>query len=228
INPINGFKKFFALKSLVELTKGILKLIVVGGIAYWTLMEHRDRYLYLVYGSVGDIMFFIGSLMFQLVLRTLAALLAMAILDLIYQRWQFKKDMKMTKEEVKEEAKQMEGDPLVKGAIKSLQQTRSRERMMSNVEEADVVVTNPVHLAVAMKYDPEETGAPIVLAKGARILAEKIKEIATEHKIPIIENKPLARSLYKLGQIGKEIPFELFHTVAEVFAYVYQMKNRMN
>ena len=117
---------------------------------------------------------------------------------------------------------------MVKSTIRSLQQARSRERMMDHVQEADVVVTNPVHLAVALKYNPEEVGAPVVVAKGVRLLAERIKEIAREHGIPVIENEPLAQSLYKLAEIGKEIPMELFQTVAEVLAHVYQMRNRMN
>ncbi|MFQ5750511.1 MAG: flagellar biosynthesis protein FlhB [bacterium] len=228
LNPLSGFKKFFSLRSFIELLKGILKLLIVGLITYWTIMGQKDRYLTLIYESVGEIINFIGSVIFQIALRTTAALLVLAIFDLIYQRWQYKKDLMMTKQEVKEELKQAEGDPLIKSTIKSLQFARSRERMMNNVPQADVVVTNPTKLAVALKYDSVKMNAPVVVAKGARLLAQRIKEIAKEHDIPIIENKPLAQSLYKICQVGKEIPFEFFHTVAEVFAYVYQLKNRMN
>lgn len=226
LNPITGFSKFFNLKSSVELVKGIFKLIVVGGIAYVTLKSHEDDYLKLIHADIADIISFIGTVMFQLGVRTLGALLVLAILDLIYQRWQFKKDMKMSKEEVKDESKQAEGDPQVKTAIRSLQLSRARQRMMDKVPEADVVITNPTELAIALKYDPENMGAPVIVAKGQRLIARKIREVAAKHSIPIYENKPLARSLYKLGQIGKEVPIELFHAVAEVFAYVYRLRNR--
>jgi len=226
LNPLTGFKKFVSPKSFVELVKGILKLLIVGLIAYWTIMSQKERYLYLIYADVGEIVLFIASIVFLVAIRTVGALVVLALLDLFYQKWQYKKDMRMTKEQVKDEQKQAEGDPLVKSQIKSLQQSRSRERMMGAVVEADVVITNPARLAVALKYDLEEMPAPMVLAKGARRLAKRIREIAQEHDIPIVENKPLAQSLYKIGEVGKEIPYELFHVVAEVFAYVFQMKNR--
>lgn len=226
LNPLAGFKKFVSPKSFVELLKGILKLLIVGLIAYRTIISQKERYLALIYADVGEIALFIASIVFQVALRTIGALVVLAILDLFYQRWQYKKDMRMTKEQVKEEHKQAEGDPLVKSQIKSLQQSRSRERMMDAVAEADVVITNPIRLAVALKYDMEEMTTPIMLAKGARRLAQRIREIAQEHDIPIVENKPLAQSLYKIGEVGKEIPYDLFHAVAEVFAYVFQMKDR--
>ncbi|MCH6559808.1 flagellar biosynthesis protein FlhB [candidate division KSB1 bacterium] len=226
LNPLTGFKKFVSPKSFVELVKGILKLLIVGLIAYWTIMSQKERYLYLIYADVGEIVLFIASIVFQVAIRTIGALVVLALLDLFYQKWQYKKDMRMTKEQVKEEQKQAEGDPLVKSQIKSLQQSRSRERMMGAVAEADVVITNPARLAVALKYDLEEMTAPMILAKGARRLAKRIREIAQEHDIPIVENKPLAQSLYKIGEVGKEIPYDLFHAVAEVFAYVFQMKKR--
>lgn len=226
MNPLTGFKKFVSPKSLVELLKGILKLLIVGFISYSTIMGEEDRYLLLINAHVGEIIAFIGSIVFQVAIRTTAALLILAIFDLYYQRWQYKKDMRMTKEEVKEEQKQAEGDPLVKGQIRSMQQTRARQRMMDAVPEADVVITNPTQLAIALKYDIEAMGAPVILAKGARHLAKKIREVALEHDIPIVENKPLAQSLYKIGEVGNEIPYELFHAVAEVFAYVFQMKQK--
>lgn len=226
VNPIAGFKKFFSLRSLIELAKGILKLLIVSAVAYWTIMEQKDRYLFLVNDEVGEIMQFLGAVTFQIFLRTTIALLGLAIVDLLYQRWQYKKDMMMTKQEVKEEQKQAEGDPLVKSTIRSLQQSRSRNRMMDSVPDADVVVTNPTQFAVALKYEGESMSAPVVLAKGARLLAQKIREIAEENEIPIVENKPLAQSLYKTCEVGKEVSAELFHAVAEVLAHVYQMKGR--
>lgn len=228
LNPITGMKKFVSPKSLVELVKGFFKIAIVGTIAYRTLMGYSDVYLRLVNAELVAIMSFIATVMLQLGLRISAVLLFLAILDLAYQRWQFKKDMKMSKTEVKEESKQAEGDPLVKGAIRSMQQQRARERMMEKVPDADVVITNPTQLAIALKYDPESMQAPLVLAKGARLMAQRIREIAKEHNIPILENKPLARSLFKLCEIGKEVPAELFKAVAEVFAYVYALKNRNN
>lgn len=228
INPIKGLSKFFKLKSFVELVKGLLKLTIIGIIAYNTLIDHQDDYPLLLYYTPSQIISFIATVMFELAMRTLGALLILAFLDLMYQRWQYKRDMRMSKQDIKDESKQAEGNPEVKGAIRAMQQKRARERMMDKVPEADVVITNPTRLAVALQYDPANMDAPIVLAKGARLIAKKIKEIAAEHGVPIYENKPLARSLYKLADVGKAIPFELFHVVAEVFAYVHQLKNRRN
>jgi flagellar biosynthetic protein FlhB len=226
INPLPGFKRFVSLKSFAELAKGILKLTILGIISYQTIKGHQDEYLLLMHQDVQTILFFIVRVMFQIAMRATVALFILAVMDLLYQRWQYKKDLKMTKQEVKDEQKQAEGDPLVKGQIRSLQLARARERMMEKVPQADVVVTNPTRLAVALKYNPEDMGAPVVLAKGARLIAQRIKEIAIQNDIPIYENKPLAQSLFKMCEIGKEIPFELFHAVAEVFAYVYQMKKK--
>lgn len=225
INPISGFKKFFSLKSLTELLKGILKLLVVGTIAYWTLWGEKEHFFLLVNESVRNILSFIGELVYKVVIRMIAALFVLAIFDLIYQRWQHNKDLKMSKEEVKDEAKEGEVDARVKNAMRSIQLTKARQRMMQSVPQADVVVTNPTELAIALKYDLETMNAPIVLAKGARLIAQKIKEIAMEHDIPIYENRPLAQSLYKICEVGKEIPFELYQAIAEVFAYVYQSKH---
>jgi flagellar biosynthetic protein FlhB len=218
LNPITGFKRLFALKSLVELVKGILKILIVGLIAYAVITSEKDNYLLLMNESVGNILIFASKLVFRIAIYATAALLVLAIFDFVYQKWQYKKNLMMTKQEVKEEAKEAEGDPLIKSTIRSIQRARARQRMMESVPEADVVVTNPTELAVALKYDPETMAAPEVVAKGARLIAQKIKEIATEHGIPIYENKPLAQSLYKMSTIGNQIPFELFHAVAEVFA----------
>ena len=179
-----------------------------------------------MHASIGKILFFISNMLFQIAIRTTGALFFLALADLLYQRWQYKKDLKMTKQEVKDEMKQAEGDPQVKSHIRSLQLSRARERMMQKVAEADVVITNPTRLAVALKYDLENMDAPVVLAKGARLIAQRIRQLALEHDIPIVENKPLAQSLFKMCEVGREIPFELFHAVAEVFAYVYHLKNK--
>jgi flagellar biosynthetic protein FlhB len=226
LNPISGLKKFASPKSLIELAKGIIKIVIVSLIAYPAVMEHQDEYMALIYADIEEILRFVASVVFSVMMRTTVVLIIFALFDLLYQRWQFKRDMRMTKQQVKDEARQAEGDPLVKGQIRSMQLLRARERMMEKVPQADVVVTNPVRLAIALKYAPDKMNAPVVLAKGARLIAKRIRELALEHDIPIYENKPLARSLYKLAKVGKEIPYELFHAVAEVFAYVYQLKNR--
>ncbi|RMD93827.1 MAG: flagellar biosynthesis protein FlhB [Calditrichaeota bacterium] len=228
INPLAGFKRMFSLKSFVELSKGIFKVAIVGLIAYWTIIHHKQSFVLLANESVAQILNFSSSLVFRLVLNTSMALLVLAILDFMYQKWQYKKDLMMTKQEVKEEQKETEGDPLIKSTIRSLQRARARERMMQNAAEADVVVTNPTELAVALKYDPEVMQAPTVVAKGARLLAQRIKEIARQNDIPIYENKPLARSLFKMCEVGEQIPFELYHAVAEVLAYVYQLRHKNN
>jgi len=228
LNPITGLKKIVSPKSLVELIKGLIKLSIVGVIAYTTLMSHEGEYMLLAYASIYNIINFISSLVYTLGLRIAIALVFFAILDFAYQKWQFKREMKMSKVEIKDEHKQAEGDPLLKSQIRSLQLQRARVRMMDAVPEADVIITNPTHIAIALKYDPGKSAAPIVLAKGARKIAEKIKAVALENGIPIVENKPLARSLLKTCEIGKEVPLELFKAVAEVFAYVYSLRNRNN
>ncbi|RMF69094.1 MAG: flagellar biosynthesis protein FlhB [Calditrichaeota bacterium] len=226
LNPIKGVKKFFSLRALVDLVKNLLKVAIISVVAYNTIIKYREEYLLTINESVPEIVAFIGLMMFRVAIRTAVVLFFLAILDLIYQRWQHRKDLMMTKQEVQEERKQQEGSQQVKSAMRSLQLSRARERMMQRVAQADVVITNPTELAIALKYDPEEMNAPVVLAKGARLLAQRIRELARENGIPIYENKPLARSLYKLAEVGKEIPIELFHAVAEVFAYVYRLKNK--
>lgn len=153
-------------------------------------------------------------------------MMGFALLDYLYQRWEFEKSIRMSKQEVKEEYRQSEGDPLIKSRIKRLQREMARKRMMANVPRADVVITNPTHLAVAIQYDQEQMNAPIVLAKGAGYVAEKIKEIATENKVPIVENKPVAQVLYKITNIGDIIPEDLYRAVAEILAHVYSLKEK--
>jgi len=226
INPISGFKRYATARPYVDLIKGILKIIILAWITYRTLKTHERDFFLLAQKEIIDIVMFIGKVMFLIAMKTTAALFVLAVFDLIYQRRQYKKDLRMTKQQIKEEMKQAEGDPEIKRQIRSIQLSKARERMMDLVKEADVVITNPTHLAVALKYDTDTMSTPVVVAKGARLIAEKIKAIAKEHNIPVLENKPLARSLFKLCEVGAEIPFELFHAVAEIFAYVYQLKNK--
>jgi len=229
LNPVNGLKKLFSLNSIVELLKSLLKFIIVGFIAYSVLKRHTEDYLLLFSSTVPKAVNFFGSVVFELTVKIAVILLILAIGDYFYQKYSYEKRIMMTKQEVKDEWKDYEGDPRVKSRIRSLQFQMARRRMMSSVPEATVVVTNPVFIAVALKYEPKKrTDAPVVVAKGKRKVAEKIKVIAIQYNVPIVENKPLARSLYESCEVGMEIPFTLYHAVAEVLAYVYQMRKDNN
>ncbi len=226
LNPVTGFQRFFSVRSLVELGKSILKLLFVGLALYFTLQSASLQTPWMFFMPTNQIIGEMGRLLNDLFFAAAMALLAIGLADFFYQRWDHEQSLKMTKEEVKEEAKQQEGDPKVKGKIRELMIRSSLKRMMKSVPEADVVITNPVHLAVAIKYDRAQNSAPIVVAKGARKVAERIKEIAAENGVPIVENKPLARALFKSVDIGMEIPVDLYKAVAEVLAYVYRIKNK--
>ncbi len=226
LDPIKGIKKLFSLRSLVELIKMVFKIIFIGCVAFLTLRGEVDTIPSLIQMGVGDILGFIGRVSLKLCFFTCLTLIFIAALDYAYQRYQHEKDLKMTKQEVKDELKQREGDPKVKARIRRVQIEMSQRRMMEMVPEADVIITNPTNLAIALKYDPEGMIAPRVLAKGARFIAERIKNIAEKHGIPIIENKPLAQTLFKVVEIGDFIPVNLYRAVAEILAYVYRLKNK--
>jgi flagellar biosynthetic protein FlhB len=228
LNPASGIKRIFSLKSLVELVKSILKIIVVGWIAYGVISAHLKEFPALVDLEVGQILVFIGQVAFKITLYVCLALVLMAALDFIYQRWQFEENLKMTKQEVKDEHKQVEGDPKVKGRIRSMQREVAMRRMMEAVPDADVVITNPTHFAIALRFDAENMVAPRVVAKGADHIAARIREIAAEHDVPLVENKPLAQALYRMVELGDYIPAELYRAVAEVLAYVYRLKGRFS
>jgi flagellar biosynthesis protein FlhB len=224
LNPIAGFQNLFSLRSFVELVKSFLKIGIIGYIAYAIIKKELAGLPLLSTMSCQGIFFSICTVSYKILLRSTIALLIMAILDYIYQRYEINKSLMMTKEEVKEEMRQSEGDPKIKAQIRKVQQRIARQRMMSNVPHADVVITNPQHLAIALKYDPEGMEAPKVIAKGAGYVAQKIKEIARENGIPLVENKPLAQLLYKTIEIGEMIPPHLYQAVAEILAYVYRLK----
>lgn len=226
LDPVNGLKKKFSLMSLVELLKSIVKLLIIGFLAWFAVRGELDRLVHLYDFTVGQIMLYLMKVVFKIFLWVIIPMMAMAIVDYLYQKWQFEEKLKMTKQEVKEEHKQTEGDPQIKSRIKTLQYEAARKRMMSDVPKADVIVTNPTHIAVAIKYDPLTMKAPKVVAKGAGVIAEKIKEIAATSRVPIIENKELARNLYKTVSIGSEIPGNFYRAVAEVLAYVFKMKGK--
>jgi flagellar biosynthesis protein FlhB len=226
INPIQGFQRLFSVRSLVELAKSLLKMALVGGVVYWTIRSQFDRVYSLVRVPVEALGANIGNIVEHVFLMAALSLIILGILDYIYNRYEFEKSLKMTKEEVKEEAKQADGDPKIKGKIRELMFKASFRRMMKKLPEADVVITNPTHYAVALRYDRKSSRAPVVIAKGARLVALRIKEVAKEHGIPIVENPPLARALYAAADIGQEIPVELYKAVAEVLAYVYRLKRK--
>lgn len=221
----SGLKKiFFSSRSIFELAKNFAKIILLGSIIFTTLYSNMESVL-----SVGEKPFMeIGSLMSGLALEILLKMgiiyIIIAIADYIYQKWKFKEDMKMTKQEVKDEHKQMEGDPKVKGQFRSLMRQRVRKAMINAVSEADVVITNPTHFAVAIKYDQDMMGAPRVIAKGADFIAMQIREKAKENDVVIYEEPPLARALYYNVEVNQEIPENLFRAVAEILAYVYSLK----
>lgn len=223
IDPIKGLKRIFAKRSLVELGKSIFKLIIVGWAAFSTIKEDFSRLLPLLYQEKIQIISLLGETSFKVIVRCCWVIAILAILDYFYQKWEFEQKLKMTKQEVKEEFKQTEGDPMVKGKIRSAQREMARRRMMEEVPKADVVITNPTHFSVALKYDAAKMASPKIVAKGANRIAFRIREVATENGIPIVENKPLAQNLYKL-ELGDEIPSEFYQAVAEVLAYVYSLK----
>ncbi len=225
LDLIKGLKKLLSTQSLVALARNIIKLVIIGWIAYTAIRAESKHFVSVLDGDVYNLLSFAGQAAFHIALKIALALLVLAILDYAYQKWDFEKSIRMTKQEIKEEVKQYEGSPITRQRVRRVQQELSRMRMTREIPKADVVVTNPVHLAVALKYDTENMGAPTVVAKGARLLAEKIKEIAREHNIPIVENKPLARALYQAVEIGMQIPANLYKAVAEVLAYVYRLKN---
>lgn len=226
ISPISGFKRMFSKRSFVELLKGILKILIAGFISYFEVKRRIAEYIQLSDMEPVSILQFGAHAAFVLGIKIALVLLVMALFDFMFQRWDHSKKIMMTRQEIKEELKQMEGDPLVKARIRSIQREMARTRMMQEVPKADVVITNPVKLAIALKYNPLEMNAPLVIAKGARKVAEKIKEIAREHGIPIVEDKPLTQALYKVVDVGDEIPEKFFQAVAEILAYVYKLKNK--
>ncbi len=226
-NPINGFKRFFSKDSLVELLKSFAKIILITWMAYSAVADDTRQLLLLYDMNLMQAIMLVGSIILNAGMKISVAYFIIGIIDYIYQKWKFKDEMKMTKQEVKDEYKNSEGDPQIKGKQRARMREASQRRMMQDVPKADVVITNPTHYAVALKYDAEQSQAPVVLAKGADHLALQIKEKAKEADIEIVENKPLARMLYANVEVGEEIPPELYQTVAEILAAVYRLKNKI-
>lgn len=224
LSPLNGFKRIFSVKQLVELFKSIAMMIVIGIMVYTTVKKEMNLLLTFYDITLYTALSAIGNIVVDLGIKISAVFLVIGFVDLLYQRHKFKTDNMMTKQEVKDEFKNSEGDPQVKGQIRRKMQEISRRRMMQQLPEADVVITNPTHFAVALKYEPDQGRAPVVIAKGADYLAFQIREKAKEYNIEIVENKPLARIIYHNIDIGMEIPPELYQAVAEILAMVLSAK----
>lgn len=227
LNPLQGIVGMFSTRSLVELGKAILKITIIGFIIFSFLKSKSNEISAMVGGGYMTTCRTIADLTYQLLLRSTLAILVIAALDYMYQRHSNEKQLKMTKQEVKDDAKRTEGDPQIKGKIRARQREAAQRRMMAEVPKADVVVTNPTHFAVALKYDAEVSAAPIVVAKGMDFIAQKIKAVAQENNVPMVENVQLARALYASAEIGDEVPAELYQAVAEILAYVYQLTNKL-
>ncbi|MCR5210510.1 MAG: flagellar biosynthesis protein FlhB [Lachnospiraceae bacterium] len=227
LNPINGIKRIFSLQKLVEVLKSVLKIAVMCGIIYNEVADNIGAILILYDVPLIQGVISAGNLLIDTGLKIAAVFVVIAFADYAFQKWKFHRDMKMTKQEVKEEYKSTEGDPQIKGKIRQRMQEASRRRMMNNLPKADVVITNPTHFAVAIRYDKSIAEAPLVIAKGADYMALKIRESAKEYNIQIVENKPLARALYANTEIGDQIPPELYVPVAEILAAVYRADGRV-
>jgi flagellar biosynthesis protein FlhB len=225
LNPKNGLTRLFSKNGLFELGKSLALFALVSLIAYQVVSRYLSLYPRLVLMDVKQLIYWTSLISYQVLLRVSIALAVIAAIDYAFQRYRFMDQLKMTKQEVKEEFKDMEGDPQTRGRIRRIQREMSRKRMMSDVPAATVVVTNPTHYAVALRYDMDEMEAPKVVAKGVGFLALKIKELAQKHDIPLVENRPLAQTLYKTVDIGELIPAGLYKAVAEILAYVYKARN---
>lgn len=226
ISPIKGFERLFSLRSIVEFLKGIVKLVIIFGACLMVLYPYFGGVEHFVGQEFSDGLYDLRMLFIRMMAAALGILFVVAILDYLYQRYDFMQKMMMSKQEIKDEFKQTEGDPYVKGRLRQLREQRARQRMMQAVPEADVVITNPTHYAIALKYDTLNMDAPVLVAKGADAVAERIRALAKENKIPLVENPPLARALFEGMEIGQMIPAEHYKAVAEVISYVFRLKGR--
>lgn len=224
LNPLTGLGKLFSMRSVMELIKGLVKIAIIMGVALFTARHDLLLVPALMDYDLPAVLEMAGHLTLKVAMGVVGALAVLAAADYFYQRFEWQRDLRMTKEEVKEEHKAAEGDPLVRGRIRSAQRDLAKKRMMAAVQTADVVVTNPTHLAVALKYDAARKAAPFVVAKGAGFIAERIRELARHHGVAVVENKLVARTLYRLVDIGKEIPSNLYRAVAEILAFVYRAR----
>ncbi|WP_141433431.1 flagellar biosynthesis protein FlhB [Bacillus sp. 03113] len=228
LNPISGFKRIFLLRAVVELFKSILKIGIVGFITFIVIWKNKEELILLSHKSIGASLSSLASIVIQMGIFSSIALLFLAILDYIYQKFDYEKNIRMSKQDIKDEHKGTEGDPFIKSKIKQKQREIAMRRMMQEIPKADVVITNPTHYAIALKYEDGKHTAPFIVAKGVDFIALKIKKIAKENNVIMVENRPLARALYSQIEIGEVIPEEFFKAVAEILAYVYRTKNKIN
>ncbi|MCL1819178.1 MAG: flagellar biosynthesis protein FlhB [Oscillospiraceae bacterium] len=226
ISPLSGFKRIFSMRSIVELLKSLLKIGIVGFVVYLEYRKSMPMFANFMALDLPDAGKAIFDMCIGVAFKACLALVALGLFDYLYQWWEFEKNLKMSKQEIKDEYKMIEGDPKIKQAIKQKQREMSQRRMMAAIPKADVVITNPTHYAVALEYRDKEMETPVVLAKGKDIVAQNIKRKAAEHGIPLVENKPIAQALYTAVDVGDSIPEEMFAAVAEILAYVYQMKGK--
>lgn len=226
INPIAGFKKMFSMRSVVELIKSILKILIVIYVVYATIKKEIFTMPRMMDMTIAGTMSKTGEIIMSIVQTVGIIFVFIAVADYVYQWWQYEKNLRMSKQEIKDEYKQTEGDPQIKGRIRNLQQQRARQRMMQAVPEADVIIRNPTHFAVAIKYDPEKNRAPMVIAKGQDSLALRIVAVGEENGVYVTENRPLARALYDAVDIGGEVPEQFYRAIAEVLAFVYSLRKK--
>lgn len=226
-NPLSGLKRIFNKDSLVEMVKSLLKLVVVAWIAYGVIRDEMQNITFLAEADIQTIFNFVGHIAFKIITHSCGILIVIGLLDMVYVKWRYMENLKMTKQEVKDETKDSEGSPEIKSKIKKMQFQMARRRMTKIIPLADVVITNPTHYAVALKYDRQKMAAPVVLAKGMDIMAEAIKKIAREHSVTLVENRFLARELYDQVKENEPIPETLYAAVAEVLAYVYKLKGKV-
>lgn len=225
LSPKIGMSKIFSSNGLMEVAKSLLLVIAVSYISYRAVSDHNALFPRLVLMDVRQLVYWTASISYQVFMRVGIFLLALAFVDFAYQKHRFSESLKMTKQEVRDENKEMEGDPLTRGRIRRIQREIARKRMMADVPTADVVITNPTHYAVALSYKMESMDAPKMVAKGVGFLAQRIKELAQKSNVPLVENRPLAQTLYKTVEIGETIPGHLFKAVAEILAYIYRARN---
>ena len=227
LNIVSGLHRLFSMKSAVQLVRDPLKLAAIGLIGYLAIRSEFESFALLPDLSIAQLGATLARLTLVISLKIGVAMLVIGILDFLYQRYDYEKSIRMSRQEIRDEMKDTEGSPEVKARTRQIQRQMARQRMMAAVPVADVVITNPTHLAVALKYDPSEMNAPTVLAKGQRLIAEKIKQIAREHGIPVIEDKPLARAIFKMCEVGDLIPDKLYRAVAEILAHIYRLRGKV-
>ena len=227
LNPLNGIRKMFALRNLIELIKNILKFVIIGVVVYQSLKGEIGNSVRTLDMSILQSASWMLGVVMNVMPKVILAFVALAFFDFLYQRWEYERQMKMTKEEIKEEYKMTEGNPEIKGKIKSLQQQMAKSRMMQAVPQADVIIRNPTHYAVALQYDTNKNKAPVVVAKGQDEVALRIVETAKKHGVMVVENKPLARGIYATTQLNQEIPPDYYGVVAEILVEVYRTNKKM-